>query len=252
MNENEFASELDAPIVLSARNVSHFYGALEALHEVSFSVRTGEFVAVVGPSGCGKSTLLSLLGGFENPTQGAIVRHGETRTVFQEGGLFPWLCARDNVALALRHLPERERETEAQTWLQRVGLGEFGAQFPHRLSGGMKRRVEIARALAGNAPILLLDEPFSALDYLMRLSLRDELAHLLEERPRGVVLVTHDVEEAAQLADRVLILSGRPGRVQRELVIELPRPRDALHPEVVAATRAILDELGVKTKRGQL
>jgi NitT/TauT family transport system ATP-binding protein len=208
-------------------------------------VRPGEFVALVGPSGCGKTTLLNLCSGWLEPSGGAIHRRARLRMVFQQDGLFPWLTVGENVRLGLRHLTDAgERTRRGAALLALIGLGAFEGHYPHQLSGGMRQRVELARALGGDTDLLLMDEPFSSLDYLTRLRMRAELARLLEEQPRTVVLVTHDIEEAAQLADRVLVLSERPARVRREVRLEAPRPRDLTHPAVVAAVHVVLTELG--------
>lgn len=227
--------------------VSRAFGALEVLRELSLTITRGEFVAVVGPSGCGKTTLLNLLSGYDQPSSGSIRRDGEVRMVYQQDGLFPWMTVAENIALGLRELKaEAERARQTNELLRLIRLESFERHYPHQLSGGMRQRVELARALAGDSDILLLDEPFSALDYLTRLRLRQELARLLEERPRTVALVTHDIEEAAQLADRVIVLSERPARIQYELSIAAPRPRDLTHPEVVRAIHRILTELGIE------
>jgi ABC-type nitrate/sulfonate/bicarbonate transport system ATPase subunit len=238
------ATENVSDIVLQVEGVSRRFGASEALRGIDFSVRRGEFVAVLGPSGCGKTTLLNLLSGFDTPTTGRVQRSEPTRTVFQEDGLFPWLSAHDNIAFGARHITDaKAREAQVSELLKLVHLQEFGDHFPRQLSGGMKQRVSIARALAGDAPILLLDEPFSHLDYLSRLRLRGEFARLLSVKPRTLVLVTHDVEEATQLADRVVILTPGPGRIATEFSIDVPRPRDLLAPEVIEATRRALEAL---------
>lgn len=227
--------------------VSRAFGAVEVLRELSLTIARGEFVAVVGPSGCGKTTLLNLLSGYDQPSSGVIQRDGEVRMVYQQDGLFPWLTVAENIALGLRHLKDdAERTRQTNELLRLIRLESFDQHYPHQLSGGMRQRVELARALAGASDILLLDEPFSAVDYLTRLRLRQELARLLAERPRTVALVTHDIEEAAQLADRVLVLSERPARIQYELSIAAPRPRDLTHPEVVSAIHRILTELGIE------
>ena len=227
--------------------VSRAFGAVEVLRELSLTIARGEFVAVVGPSGCGKTTLLNLLSGYDQPSSGVIQRDGEVRMVYQQDGLFPWLTVAENIALGLRHLKdESERTRQTNELLRLIRLESFDQHYPHQLSGGMRQRVELARALAGASDILLLDEPFSAVDYLTRLRLRQELARLLAERPRTVALVTHDIEEAAQLADRVIVLSERPARIQYELSIAAPRPRDLTHPEVVSAIHRILTELGIE------
>jgi NitT/TauT family transport system ATP-binding protein len=230
---------------LQLDKVSRSFGSLEVLRDLSLDIMRGEFVAVVGPSGCGKTTLLNLLSGYDRPSSGVIHRAGRVRMVYQQDGLFPWQTVSENIALGLRHIgDEKERGRQVGDMINLIRLEGFENHYPHQLSGGMRQRVELARALAGDSDILLLDEPFSALDYLTRLRMRQELAQLLRERPRTVALVTHDIEEAAQLADRVIVLSERPAQVRYELSIETPRPRDLTHPEVVAATHRILTELG--------
>lgn len=225
--------------------VSQRFGAVEVFSELSLAVHPGEFVALVGPSGCGKTTLLNLCSGWLEPTGGAVHRPDGVRMVFQQDGLFPWLTVGENVRLGLRHLAdEAARSRKAEAMLALIGLEAFRSHYPHQLSGGMRQRVELARALGGGTDLLLMDEPFSSVDYLTRLKLRAELARLLREQPRTVVLVTHDIEEAAQLADRVLVLSERPARIRHEVRLAVPRPRDATHPEVVAAMHRILTELG--------
>ena len=185
------------PLLL--RHISHSYGRLRVLEDISLEVKHGEFVAIVGPSGCGKTTLLNLLSGFDQPTSGAIERKGESRMVHQKDGLFPWLTVSENIALGLRRIKDVERrQKQVEDLLGLIRLETFEDSYPHQLSGGMRQRVELARALAGSSDILLLDEPFSALDYLTRIHLRQEIARILHERPRTVVLVTHDIEEAAQ------------------------------------------------------
>jgi NitT/TauT family transport system ATP-binding protein len=186
-------------------------------------------VAIVGPSGCGKTTLLNLLSGSYRPTTGVVERKGESRMVYQQDGLFPWQTVSENIALGLRHLRNEEnRRQQVKELLWLIRLEGFESSYPHQLSGGMRQRVELARALAGSSDILLLDEPFSALDYLTRLRMRQELARILRERLKTVVLVTHDIEEAAQLADRVIVLSDSPARIRYELTLR--RPARAILP----------------------
>ena len=232
---------------LNLESVSRTFGAVEVLRDFSLEVRLGEFVAIVGPSGCGKTTLLNLLAGFDKPTKGRLTSKGRVRMVYQQDGLFPWRTVAQNILMGLRHIKDDgERERELKDLLALIGLKGFEEHYPHQLSGGMRQRAELARALAGDTDTLLLDEPFSALDYLTRLRLRRELARMLRERPRTVVLVTHDIEEAAQLADRVVVLSERPARIRCELNLELERPRDPTHPQVVEAMHRILTVLGLE------
>ena len=235
----------DKPLRLES--VSRVFGAVEVLRDFSLDIALGEFVAIVGPSGCGKTTLLNMLAGFDQPTAGHLTSNGRMRMVYQQDGLFPWRTVAQNIQMGLRHVKdERERARELKELLGLIGLKGFEEHYPHQLSGGMRQRVELARALAGDTDTLLLDEPFSSLDYLTRLRLRRELARMLRERPRTVVLVTHDIEEAAQLADRVVVLSERPARIRCELQLELERPRDPTHPEVVEAVHRILTVLGLE------
>ncbi len=216
------------------------------MQDLSLSILPGEFVAIVGPSGCGKTTLLNLLAGDMAPTAGRAEVQGLARRVFQQDGLFPWRTVAENIALGLRRdIASSERAQEVGEMLTLIGLEAFAGHYPHQLSGGMRQRVELARALSGQSDILLMDEPFSALDYLTRLRLRRELARLLAEKPRTVVLVTHDIEEAAQLADRIVVLSERPARACFDLPISLPRPREATDPAIVEAVRLILTEMGL-------
>lgn len=239
--------------ILHLDGVALAFGDVQVLQELDLSVHPGEFVAIVGPSGCGKTTILNLCALWLTPSHGVVRRHGRSRTVFQQDGLFPWLTVGENVLLGLRHLTDAgERERRVAHWLGLVDLRAFERHYPHQLSGGMRQRVELVRALAGETDLLLMDEPFSSLDYLTRLRLRGELARLLEEQPRTVVLVTHDIEEAAQLADRVLVLSGRPARVHDEVRIAAARPRDLTHPAVVAAAHRILTGLGLEQDRPAL
>lgn len=237
----------DNPLRIADGSLS--FGSVEVFRNLSLQISRGEFVAVVGPSGCGKTTLLNLFSGFLKPSSGVVACSGRVRTVYQHDSLFPWQTAAQNIAMGLRDLSnEAERSSQLEEMLRLIKLEEFAAHYPHELSGGMRQRVELARALAGSTDILLLDEPFSSLDYLTRLRLRRELARMLEELPRTVVLVTHDIEEAAQLADRIVVLSDRPAHICRELRVDVPRPRELTHPKVVETVHAILAELGLEQK----
>ena len=235
----------DKPLKLI--NVSHSFGASAVFEDLCVEIKRGEFVSIVGPSGCGKTTLLNLMSGFYKPTAGTVVREGRTRMVYQSDGLFPWLTVKENIALGLRHLAyDKERQAQLKDLLNLIRLEGFEEHYPHQLSGGMRQRVELARALAGETDVLLMDEPFSSLDYQTRLRMRRMLVRVLMERPRTVVFVTHDIEEAAQLADRILVLSERPARLINELHVEVERPRDPTHPAVVNTVKLILDELGLR------
>lgn len=238
--------------VVRAVGLSRSFGAMEVLRAVDLEIRRGEFVAIVGPSGCGKTTLLHLLCGHDQPTSGAVERRGAARMVYQKDGLFPWLTVAENVGLGVRSSNgSATRRHQIDELLAFIRLDRFAEHYPHQLSGGMRQLVEVARAIAGDTQVLLMDEPFSSLDYLTRLRMRGELARILAEQPRTVVLVTHDIEEAAQLADRIVVFTERPGRVLRELTIESPRPRDPTHPSVVAAMHAALSAMGLeRSERG--
>jgi NitT/TauT family transport system ATP-binding protein len=227
-------------------NVSHSFGTLHVLHDMNLDVNPGEVVVLVGPSGCGKTTILNLLSGYIKPVSGSVIREGVIRTVYQHDGLFPWLTVSENISLGLRSVKDAAlRNKEMLELIELIHLEGFEHTYPHQLSGGMRQRVELARVLAGDSDILLMDEPFSSLDYQTRLRMRRELVRLLEKRHRTVVFVTHDIEEAAQLADRVLVLSSRPATVRRELLIDAPRPRDLADPAVIHAMKEILSELGL-------
>ncbi len=240
---------MSAPLLRFER-VRAGFGSLEVLRDVDLEVHAGEFVALVGPSGCGKTTILNLASGWLAPSGGRVERASRVRMVFQQDGLFPWRTVAENVRLGLRHVAdEAERARREAEFLALVDLAPFAGHYPHQLSGGMRQRAELARALAGDTGLLLMDEPFSSLDYLARLRMRAELARLLTEQPRTVVLVTHDIEEAAQLADRVLVLSERPARIRDEVRLQAPRPRAATDPDVVRAVHHILTLLGLESDR---
>jgi NitT/TauT family transport system ATP-binding protein len=207
-----------------------------ALRDIDLSVERGEFVCLLGPSGCGKSTLLNAVAGFSAPTQGSIVVDGapvrdpgpERGMVFQEYALFPWMTVAQNIGfgLSIKGLPKREIAAKVDELLALLKLGDFRDRFPKDLSGGMRQRVAIARVLALDPPIMLMDEPFGALDALTRRSLQDELLRLWAQFRKTILFVTHSIEEAIYLADRIVVFTYRPGTIKRELRIELPHPRD--------------------------
>lgn len=231
---------------LVLEKVSHSYGVVPVVNDLSLAVNPGEVVVLVGPSGCGKTTILNLLSGHIEPVSGSIHREGVIRTVYQQDGLFPWLTVSENIELGLRSTRDLAgRSSELAELIGLIHLEGFEKHYPHQLSGGMRQRAELARAMAGDSDILLMDEPFSALDYQARLRMRRELNRLLQERPRTVVFVTHDIEEAVQLADRVLVLSKRPATICQELRIEFPRPRGVTDHVVIEAMKEILKELGL-------
>jgi sulfonate transport system ATP-binding protein len=207
---------------------------VHALDGVSLEVAVGEILVVIGGSGCGKSTMLRAIGGLDPPSQGRVVLNGQTITaphekiglIFQEPRLLPWLRVADNVGFGIAHLPQGEREARVATALARVGLTDKARAWPRELSGGQAQRVAIARALVPRPEVLLLDEPFSALDAFTRADLQDHLLHLWADLKPTLVMVTHDVEEAIVLADRIMVMRPHPGRVYEEIACELPRPRD--------------------------
>jgi NitT/TauT family transport system ATP-binding protein len=213
--------------------VSKVYGrgaaAVRALDQVSLAAAPGEFTCLIGASGCGKSTLLSLVAGLDAATAGDVTVNGRVALMFQEPGLLPWLTAAGNVELALRarKVPRAERASRTRELLDTVQLGGFGGKRPHELSGGMRQRVALARALGQDADVLLMDEPFGALDAMTRDLLHDELDRVRERvgRPLTVLFVTHNVREAVRLGDRVVLLSSRPGRVIEEYTVPIGRPR---------------------------
>jgi ABC-type nitrate/sulfonate/bicarbonate transport system ATPase subunit len=221
-------TETEAPVTesLSFRKVTRRYGALTALEGIELDLRANAVTAVVGPSGCGKSTLLELVAGLQEPDEGEI-RRRPSAYMPQRDLLLPWRDALGNAALALecQGVPRAEARRRAVPLFERFGLSEFEHVRPAALSGGMRQRVAFLRTLLQGRPVLLLDEPFGALDAITRADLREWLAAALEEEPRTVLLVTHDVEEAVFLADRIVVLSPRPGRVVADFEVDLPRPR---------------------------
>ena len=227
-------------IVVDVRDVTQVFddpivgSKITALSGISFQVREGEFVSLIGPSGCGKSTLLNMIAGFLAPTRGSVLEHGravrgpgpERGVCFQEPALFPWLRVIDNVLFGPQAQGRQSAvAAEARELLKRVGLDEFQNHFPHQLSGGMKQRVAIARLLINNPKILLMDEPFGALDALTRLQMQEYLLAIHQEFRKTVVFVTHDIDEAVYTSDRILVMSARPGRIEREVRVDEPRPR---------------------------
>ncbi|MGB6582472.1 MAG: ABC transporter ATP-binding protein [Streptosporangiaceae bacterium] len=226
--------------------------AVRALDQVSLEVAPGEFTCLIGASGCGKSTLLSLVAGLEQPTSGEVsTSGGQVAFLFQEPALFPWLTAAGNVELALRArgVGKAERRQRAGELLETVHLGGFGGKRPHQLSGGMRQRVALARALAQDADVLLMDEPFGALDAMTRDVLHDELDRICAERHLTVLFVTHNVREAVRLGDRVVVLSSRPGRVIDEFAVPIERPRRIDSAPVAELAARITDRLREEMSR---
>jgi sulfonate transport system ATP-binding protein len=234
---------------VALRNVHKVFGngagAVVALESIDLSVAPGEFVCLVGASGCGKTTLLNLVAGLDPPTSGRVDVVGRTALMFQEAALFPWLTVAGNVELALRlrGVGRTERRARAETLLGTVHLDGFGGKRPHELSGGMRQRVALARAFAQDAEVLLMDEPFGALDAMTRDLLHDELESLWRDRDLTVLFVTHNVREAARLADRIVLLTSRPGRIAAEFPVDIDRPRRIDSPEVSALAAEVTDRL---------
>jgi NitT/TauT family transport system ATP-binding protein len=247
-------SGTDAAIRLT--EISKVYGrgpgAVHAVDRLSLTVSDGEFVCLVGASGCGKSTLLSIVAGLDTPTAGEVDTAGRRVAImFQEPALFPWLTARRNVELALRarRVPKEQRRQRAIQLLESVHLDDFADKRPHELSGGMRQRVALARALAQDADVLLMDEPFGALDAMTRDLLHDELERICSERSLSVLFVTHNVREAARLGDRVVLLSSRPGRVIEEYDVPRTGPRRIDSASVAQLASTVTDRLREEMKR---
>jgi NitT/TauT family transport system ATP-binding protein len=241
---------------LRLERVSKVYGrvgaSVPALDRITLDVSTGEFVCLVGASGCGKSTLLNLIAGLDRPTAGSVERTvGEATLMFQDAALFPWLSVSRNVELPLRlrHVAKAERQARADELLRLVRLDGFATKRPHELSGGMRQRVALARALAQDRRILLMDEPFGALDAMTRDLLHEELERIWRERDLTVVFVTHNVRKAVRLADQVVLLSSRPGRIVETYGVSIPRPRRIDSPEVAALAATITDRLREEVAR---
>jgi len=251
------AVEVASRYAVVVDHVSKVYGtegnSTHALDRVSLDVERGEFVCLLGASGCGKSTLLNIIAGLDRPSTGTVETIGGARTtlMFQESALFPWLTARGNVELPLkiRRLPRAERRAKADKLLDLVNLGSFASKLPHELSGGMRQRVALARSLAQEADVLLMDEPFGALDAMTRDVLHDELERLWRETGLTVVFVTHNVREAVRLGDRVILLSSRPGRVVEEYPIDIERPRRLDSFDVADLAVTITDRLKEEVRR---
>lgn len=232
----------------------HGTSSVVALDHLDLTVQPGEFVCLVGASGCGKSTLLNLVAGLDTPTGGTVGVEGRTALMFQESALFPWLPVQANVELAIRlrgtgRTSRSERASRARELLAGVRLEGFADRRPHELSGGMRQRVALARMFAQDADVLLMDEPFGALDAMTRDLLHHELEQLVVGQGMTTLFVTHNVREAARLADRVVVLSSRPGRVVEETPVAIPRPRRIESPEVSALAGQITDRLRQEVRR---
>jgi ABC-type nitrate/sulfonate/bicarbonate transport system ATPase subunit len=228
-------------------------GPLAVIEDVSFSVRDGEFVAIVGPSGCGKTTLMNMMVGFIRPDAGSVIVDGVPRSkpdskgilISQHGSVFPWLTVRENLMFGLNGHAPANKIAIADEYADIVGLRGFEESYPHELSGGMLKRAELARALVVKPEILYMDEPFSALDALMSLRMRNEVLRILAKERHTVMLITHDVVEAIHLADRIIVLSARPARIQATFDVPFPHPRRLSSQQAQELRVAILRELGV-------
>lgn len=253
-----------AVVKIKVQGVSKIFpqpkGSFEAVKDFSLQVNEGEFLCLVGPSGCGKSTILRMLAGLITPSQGVIsIQEGGSgdplqNIVFQEYAIFPWKTVAQNVGfgLAMRGVPRTRRQAVVTEWLRKVGLLKFAEAYPHQLSGGMKQRVSIARAFANNPEILLMDEPLGALDAQIRAILQEELIRIWDEQRKTVVYITHNIEEAVFLGDRVILMTAHPGTYKTEFPIPFSRPRKAplmSHPDFGRLTYAIWQELRVEVER---
>jgi NitT/TauT family transport system ATP-binding protein/sulfonate transport system ATP-binding protein len=265
MLEAETSQSAQAPPLLRVNGVHKVFaasnGAVEALRGINIAIEKGEFVCLLGASGCGKSTLLRIIAGFEKATRGSVAVYGndvdrpgpDRGMVFQDYALFPWLTVRENIKFGPRHrgVPTADIAKVSERFLAMVGLTEFADRYPHQLSGGMKQRVAIARVLANDTDILLMDEPFGALDALTRSKLQDELIDIWQSTKLTVIFVTHSVEEAVLLADRVIVMTAGPGRIDCQIKINLTRPRDVSSPEFNALRRDVTRRLTSHIARGR-
>ena len=254
------------PVALEVKGLTKRFetprGIVTALDDVSFSVHKRELMCVIGPSGCGKSTLVRILAGLETASEGEVLVGGtpvsgpgpDRGMVFQGYTLFPWMSVKQNVMFGPRMAGKSSylAESEAREWIDLVGLSKFENAYPHQLSGGMKQRVAIARVLANEANILLMDEPFGALDALTREQLQDELLQIWSRTGLTVIFVTHSVEEATLLADRVVVMTAGPGRIENDARIDLVRPRDVSSPEFNEVRRGLTQRLTSHVKRREL
>jgi len=226
---------------------------MAVLEDINLEVGDGEFLCLLGPSGCGKSTLLNTMAGFLSPTgghikvDGEVVRGPDPRRifVFQERGVFPWLTVEGNIGFGLFKLSRQERDQRIAHYVKMVGLEGFEKAYPTELSGGMKQRLEVARALAVNPDMLFLDEPFGALDSITRLIMRGELLRIWETERKTIIFVTHDIDEAVQLADHVVVMSARPAKIQQIVTIDIPHPRDISSPRYLELRDGIFKQIGL-------
>jgi sulfonate transport system ATP-binding protein len=242
----------DGDLAITALNKNFVIGreSVPALRDIDLHVRQGEFICIVGGSGCGKSTLLRIVAGLERQYDGRVLLSGRSvgapgpdrGLVFQEPRLLPWLTVWKNIAFGLEHLPVGEKRQTIEEHVALVGLAGFEHAYPHQLSGGMAQRTAIARAIVNRPKVLLMDEPFGALDALTRVQMQTELLRIWQSERVTVILVTHDIDEAIYLGDRVLVMSNRPGTVQKAFEVDLPRPRDRTGTDFVGIRKAVLKE----------
>ncbi len=225
----------------------------KVLDGLTFSIPSGTFACFIGPSGCGKSTMFRIVSGFERPSEGSVLIDGQEVTgpsnrhvcVFQEDGLFPWLTARQNIAMGTEGLKGQQAREEVEEYLELVGLSGFGDHYPHELSGGMRRRAEVARALITNPDILFMDEPFGALDFVTRLQMREEMVNVHQMFDMTILFITHDIDEALQLGDRIIMLSDRPAKVAWDMEIHEPHPRDLSAGDLRQIRKEIYHKMGL-------
>jgi len=240
---------------LELRHVNKMFGSLQVLNDINIKVDKGSFAAIVGPSGCGKSTALRMFAGLEAPTSGEVLADGipvkdpspDRMLIFQEHALLPWSTVEDNVGLGLEfaNVPKKERQERINTVLEKVNLSGFNHYYPSQLSGGMRQRVAIARALVMDPDVLLLDEPYGALDAMTRLTMQNELLRLWSGSGKTMLLITHDIDEALYLADTVYVMSPRPGQVTAEFHLDLPRPRNRNSERFAEYRQEIMQLLGL-------
>jgi ABC-type nitrate/sulfonate/bicarbonate transport system ATPase subunit len=238
-------------------NITKHFGPLEVLLNIDITIEKGEFAAIVGPSGCGKSTVLRMIAGLDTPTTGEVKANGvvigqpdpQRVLIFQEHALYPWRTVEDNVGfgMELANVPKAERRARIDAILDKVGLNGFQKYYPHQLSGGMKQRASIARALVLDPQVLLLDEPYGALDAITRLTMQNELIKLWRGTGKTVLLITHDIDEAVYLADTIYVMSPRPGRIVRTVKADMERPRNRNSAEFVQLRQQIMDSLDIGT-----
>lgn len=238
-------------------NITKHFGPLEVLSNLNLTIEKGEFAAIVGPSGCGKSTVLRMIAGLEHPSTGQVLANGQAIRepdpqrvlIFQEHALYPWRTVEDNVGfgLELAKVAPAERKQRVDAMLEKVGLSGFQKYYPHQLSGGMKQRASIARALVMNPEVLLLDEPYGALDAITRLTMQNELIKLWRGSGKTVLLITHDIDEAVYLADTIYVMSPRPGRIVRTVKADMERPRNRNSAEFVKLREQVMDSLDIGT-----